>query len=63
MDTMRAAMFFPDQEIIGLNPRLKPSRVFDADLKATYGSLCSLGHLTNVAMLLQAYLQTLLPRL
>lgn len=38
-------------------------RVFDADLKATCGSLCSLGRLTNASMLLQGYLQTLLPRL
>lgn len=40
-----------------------PPRVFDVGLKATYGSLCCLGHLTNAAMLLQAYLQTLYPRL
>ena len=45
----------------GPAPRLKPgpSRVFDEDLKATYGSFCSLGRLTNAA---KAYLQTLLPR-
>lgn len=65
-DTMIAAMVLPDREIIEQNRQLKPGpppRVFDVGLKATYGSLCCLGHLTNAAMLLQAYLQTLYPRL
>ena len=65
-DTMIAAMVLPHREIIGRNLRLKPEppRVFDADLKATHGSLCFLGRPTNcLTMQLQAYLHTLLPRL
>nr|XP_024002099.1 uncharacterized protein LOC112080541 [Salvelinus alpinus] len=66
IDTMIGAMVLPHREIIGWNLRLKPGppRVFDADLKATYGSLCFLGCPTNcLTMQLQAYLHTLFPRL
>ncbi|KAJ8409346.1 hypothetical protein AAFF_G00235440 [Aldrovandia affinis] len=63
MDTMVATMVLADKEITGKNPCLAsgPPKVLDDDLRATYSSLF-LGRLTNVAMLLQEYLQKLLPQ-
>ncbi|KAJ8400811.1 hypothetical protein AAFF_G00391650 [Aldrovandia affinis] len=65
MDTIVAAMALPDKEIIWKNPRLAsgPPGVHDDDPRVTYGSRSSLGRFTDAAMLLQEYLQKLLPQI
>ena len=64
MDSMMAAMVLPDKDIIGKTPRLKagPPRTVDDDLKTVYTSLTVMGRLSNAVMLLNAYLQSLLPQ-